>query len=76
LKIPGGLAVASTGAKPAFDVTEPTTPELAEAAKVAYESGGCNITVQTRRMVFDGQAFVAKGKPRIFTKKKFCACQK
>jgi hypothetical protein len=51
-------------------------PELAEAAKVAYTSGGCDITVQTRRMVFDGAKFVAKGKPKIFTKKKFCECQK
>jgi hypothetical protein len=76
LKIPGGLAVATTGAKPELAVTEPTTPELAEAAKVDYQSGGCDITVQTRRMVFDGKKFVAKGKPKIFTKKKFCECQK
>lgn len=75
LRIPGGLAVAVKGAKPELDVTEPTTPELAEEAKVDYKSGGCDITVQTRRMVFDGSKFVAKGKPKIFTKKKFCECK-
>jgi hypothetical protein len=79
LRIPGGLKIAKTGAAPELDVTTPATPEESEAAKVEHQSGGCDVTVATRRYVLDkaGTAFVAKaGAPKVTTKKKFCQCWK
>lgn len=79
LRIPGGLKVVTAGAKPEIDVTSPATPEEADAAKIDFQSGGCDITVATRRFVLDkaGTSFVAKpGAPRVTTKKKFCQCSK
>lgn len=77
LKIPGGIVVRTRGSLPEIDGTSPATPEESEAAKVQHESGGCDITVATKRYVFDGKKFVAKrGKPKVFTKKNFCSCPK
>lgn len=77
LKIPGGFKVATTGDKPELDVTTVSTPEEAEAAKVAYESGGCDITLATRRFALAGAKFTAKpGKPKVMIKKKNCECSK
>ena len=71
------IVVVTAGAKPELDATSPATPEESEAAKVEHQSGGCDITVATKRYVLDGSKFVAKpGKPKVFTKKNFCSCTK
>lgn len=76
-KIPGGFAIVTKGASPKLDVTTPATPDEAAAANVEHQSGGCDVTVATRRFVLDrrGTAFVATSSaPRVTTRTKFCQC--
>jgi hypothetical protein len=77
-KPPGGFKVVTVGPKPAVDVTVIATSEEAEAAKVEFQSAGCDQTVATRRYELDksGKLAPKAGKPKISIAKKLCSCKK